>query len=205
MPSRKAILTAAQKAHGTYDSAVERHTDELFGTPSDPDLTPIDERKASPGRVLVEWMGEAGPLAEAKLAAAVQLGLIPKNIVEAWDQVQETATTRLPGFTHHTMTRERDGMSQTYTWGPEIGTYVQEVTHKDADVLLSGSFAAQFRIVGYSGPQPADGDAISRFLEPFVDAELTNKVRHIVIDVTGAPQRLSGVDTRTGNRFGTWN
>ena len=195
------IVEATRKAQRIADPAIERHRDELFGTPSDPDPTPIELRQAGRGRVPLEWIGDDGPLAERRIDAAVTLGLIPKAVVELWKKVHERITTRIPGLTHHTMSRERDGMSETYTWGPHPGTYVQAVTHADADKILAGTFGHQFRLVGYQGSQPADVDPIDRFVAPFVDAETTDKVRHVVIEER-TPEALSGVSP--GSRVGAW-
>jgi hypothetical protein len=180
-------------------AAVARHHAELFGTPAGPDATPVDQRDPGPGRVLVEWIGESGPLADRKLAMAERLGLIPAKVARAWRELHARATTRIPGMTHHTMTRERDGMSETYTWGPY--DYTVAVTHTDADTLLSGSFGHQFRIVGYDGPQPADVAPIDRFLAPFAPLATVQKVRRIDIE-DADPQALVGVQRFTG--LGAW-
>lgn len=201
--TKTALVESINKAMGNTDPAIERHAGELFGTTSDPDFTPVNQRNPGPGRVLVEWIGENGPLAERKLALAVERGWIPKPIVDAWKTLHGRITTRIPGMCHHTMTRERDGMSETYKWGPEVGTYVQAVTYKDAEVLLSGTFAHQFRVIGYQGEQPADANPIDRFLAPYVDAETTDKVRHLVI-VDHADERLVGVGNAGGKRLGSW-
>jgi hypothetical protein len=187
-------MSAANEA-----AAVARHRAELFGTPADPDATPVDQRDPGPGRVLVEWIGESGPLADRKLAMAERLGLIPAKVARAWRELHARATTRIPGMTHHTMTRERDGMSETYTWGPY--DYTVAVTHRDADTLLSGSFGHQFRIVGYAGPQPAGVPAVDRFLTPFVPAETAAKVAAIEIEEE-QPQELVGEQRFTA--LGAW-
>jgi hypothetical protein len=200
MSSRKQIIDAVAKAQGIADPAVERHKDALFGTPTAKDPTPPDQRNPGPGRVLVEWIGEEGPYAEAKLAAAVDLGLIPASIVSAWTQLHGRITTRIPGIASHSMTRERDGMSETIVWGPY--EYVQAVTVKDADTLLSSSFGHQFRILNYAGQQPANVHPIDRYLTPYTDSETVDKVRHIVIE-EDAPEKLVSV-SGPGNRLGAW-
>jgi len=199
MSSRKGIIAATRKVKRIDDPAIERHAGELFGTLSDPNPTPVDARDPGPGRVLVEWIGENGPLAEQKLVMAVQLGLIPPLIARTWRTLQAKATTRIPGMTHHTMTVERDGMTETMTWGPY--DYVQAVTHKDADTLLSGTFGHQFRVIGYTGTQPADMSAIDRFLTPYVSEETDAQVRHIEVDVHPT-EALTGIVP--GTRVGAW-
>jgi hypothetical protein len=198
--SRGAIIEVAKKAQGIDDPAIERHKDELFGKPVAKDPTPPEQRNPGPGRVLVEWIGEDGPYAEAKLAAAVELGLIPAAIVTAWKQLHERITTRIPGIAHHTMSVERDGMSETITWGPY--EYVRAVTIKDADTLLSSSFGHQFRILNYAGQQPANMHPIDRYLTPYSDTTTVEQVRHIVIEES-APEKLTGV-AGPGNRLGAW-
>lgn len=209
--NKKAITDYAKRINGADDPSIAKHAGELFGTPGNPDYTPVEQRKASPGHVLVEWIGESGPLADERLAGAQRLGLIPKVIAEAWTTIHAKATTRVPGLVHHTMSRERDNMSQTYTWGPHPGTYIQEVTYKDAETLLTGSFAAQFRIIGYPGEQPADADPIDRFLanivdangRPIVSAAVVAKVRSVVT-VDGETQRLTGIVNQSGGQLGAW-
>jgi hypothetical protein len=199
MSSRKQIIDATAKAQGIADPAVERHKDALFGTPTAKDPTPPDQRNPGPGRVLVEWIGEEGPYAEAKLAAAVDLGLIPASIVSAWTQLHGRITTRIPGIASHSMTRERDGMSETIVWGPY--EYVQAVTVKDADTLLSSSFGHQFRILNYAGQQPANVHPIDRYLTPYTDSETVDKVRHIVIE-ENVPEALRGLEVISDGRGG---
>lgn len=180
---------------------VERHRGELFGTLTGPNPTPAGERYVPPGRVLVEWLGDASPYGHAQIAAAVQLGFIPKQIVAAYELHTVRMTTRIDTVTHHTMTQERDGMSETVTWGPHLGSYVQEVSTKDADVLLSGTMGHQFRVVGRGAPpagaQPADRDPIERFVPPTLRAA----VRAVVVE-EHAPENLVGVGN--GGRLGAW-
>jgi hypothetical protein len=206
MSRRKDIFDAATRAQGIADPAIEKHAGELFGTPTAKNETPVEQRNAGPGRVLVEWIGDYGPLAKRRLAAAVQLDLLSAEVVEAWERYHRKVTTRIPGLTHHTMTRERDGMSETVTWGP--WDYVQSVTIKDADTLLSGTFGHQFRIVGYTGQQPADMSDIDLYVTPLVqkgkiDAATVEQIEHIVIDES-APEALASIVTQSGGRLAAW-
>jgi hypothetical protein len=206
MSKPKQIGDALQKVRGTYDPAVERHKDELFGTPVAADPTPVDDRNAGPGREYLEWIGEFGPLAQAKLAAAVELKLVPREVAEAWVILNEGATTRIPGISHHTMSVARDGMSEDYTWGPY--EYVIAVKRVDIDRILSGSMGHQFRIIGYQGKQPADYDPIERYTERAIEKDLittdtVDKIRRIVTE-EDPPEKLTGVVAQAGRRLGTW-
>ena len=205
---RRAVFQAARDLHPDDrevvvgdDAAVARHAGELFGTPTGPNPTPPGERYVPSGRVLVEWLGDASPYGHAQIAAAVELGLIPRNVVAAYELHTRRMTTRIDTVTHHTMTRERDGMGATVTWGPHMGSYVQEVSAKDADVLLSGTDGHQFRVVGRGAPpageQPADRDLIDRFVPP----ALRPTVRAVVIE-EGGREALIGVGGR--GRIGAW-
>lgn len=203
-PSQQAIHAAAKKIHRADDPAIERHSAELFGTPTAKDPTPPEQRDAGPGRVLVEWIGESGPLAEARVNAAIDRNLLPATVKLAWEKYHSRITTRLPGLTHHTMSRERDGMSETITWGP--WDYVQPVTIKDADRLLSGSFGYQFRIVGYEGDQPADMSFYDLYLKPAVERGLisqktADQILSIVI-TEHEPEKLVGLEVQSDGRGG---
>jgi len=176
---------------------VARHAAELFGTPADPDATPLDQRHVPRGRVLLEWIGDASPYGQRQIAEAVRLGMIPAVIVEAWKRHTAQMTTRIDGVSHHTLSRERDRMSETITFGPHFGTYAREVSAKDADTILSGPMGHQFRLVGYAGEQPADRDPVERFVPP----GLRDKVRSITT-TDHRPEALAGV--MPGNRTGVW-
>lgn len=190
----KRAATALQKAQGTHDPAVDRHADQLFGKPAEPANVYVQ-----PGRVLLEWIGDRSPHGIAQIRGAIQLGLIPKQIVKAYDDLDLKMTTRIPGITHHTMDHIRDGLSQSYTWGPYH--YVVEVLAADADKILSSTFGHQFRLHNYDGPQPADYDPIQRFVAPYLDADTTAKVRSVVSD-EGPTEALTGIVP--GTRMGAW-
>jgi hypothetical protein len=207
MSSRKQIIDAVAKAQGIADPAVERHKDKLFGTPTPKDPTPVDQRDPGPRRVLIEWIGEFGPLAQAKLAAAVQLGLISPAVKAAWETLHvENISTRIPGLVHHTMSVDRDGMSETYTWGPY--EYVQSVAFQDVDKLIGSESGHTFRIVGYDKPQPSDATPFDLYIKPAVEKgsmtqETADQIEHIVIDEQ-PPEALSGVVPGSGKRVGAW-
>jgi hypothetical protein len=192
--SPKSAATTLQKLQGTHDPAVDRHKDSLFGKPAEPlnDYT-------QPGHVRMEWIGDYSPHGVARIRSAIQLGMIPKHVIKAYDDADAKMTTRIAGLTHHTMDNERDGLSQSYTWGP--WEFVIEVRNEDADKILSGTFGHQFRVHGYDGKQPSDYDPIDRFVAPHVDAETTAKVRAIVTD-EGREEALTGVVP--GGRMGAW-
>lgn len=193
--NQRAIANIAARQRGQDDpDTIARHADELFGSPAEP----LNDYQA-PGTVRVEWIGDSSPFGIEQIRGAIRLGLLPKELIKAYEEADARMCTRIDGLTHHTMTKERDGMSQTYTWGP--WNFVVEVTTADADKLLSGTFGHQFRVLDYAGTQPADYDPIDRFVKPFVSADTTDSVRAVVTDVA-APEDLSGVVPGAG--MGTW-
>jgi len=210
---RRAALQAATRTDrhadvGMADRAdIARHAGELFGTPADPDATPVDQRHVPRGRVLVEWVGDASPLGQRQIAEAVRMGMIPPVVVAAWHHHATGMTTAIPGVSHHTMTRERDGMSETVTWGPHPGTFVREVSATDADTLLSSTFGPQFRVVGRPDQLPAGGQPADRDVFLFVPPSVRERVRSIRI-VDGPEEALAGVTTAAspvGAGKGLWN
>lgn len=189
--------------------AAEANKDEITIVPAgkyaigqrkaEPDATPPDQRYVGPGSVLLEWVGDRSPFAEVRLGMAVQLGLIPAAVVNAWRELSHRLmfSTRVPGVIHKEMTAERDGMSQDYVWGPHPSAYLQRVTYADADRILSSPDGHEFRIHGYEGEQPADWDPFKRFLAPYVPPEVVERARHVVVK-TGGEMPIRGASVRAG-------
>lgn len=218
MPRKGARLAdLAKGAESSVGEVVPSGT--LRSITANPDATPPDQRYVRPGHVLLEWVGEHGPLAYAKLRAGVMLGIVPADLIAAWEIVGDRTIwmTRIHNVIRRELHRDRDGVSQDYCWGPQASAWVQEVTMKDADHILSGPHGHEFRVLFWPGKQPADWDPITRFIEePLEDTigateakAVAARVRAIVIDEQPA-QALRGVEvitTRKGPKRtgrGTW-
>lgn len=180
------------------DAALQRHHGELHGTPAAPDPTPADLRYTWPGRVQLEWVGDVSPYAGEIMVAMDRMHLLPPALAKALEKVALSIAYRVDGVTTRTLTKERDGLTETVTWGPHQGTYVREVTAKDADRILSSVAGKEFRIIGYAGEQPSR-DPIDLYLPPY----LRPTARSVEVRF-GPEERLAGVVVGTGNRVGDW-
>lgn len=178
------------------DPAMVRHSRELHGTPADADPTPPADRFVPKGKVLVEWLGGVSPFSSEEIAALNRMKRIPQDLAKSLLIVAIKTNPRIDGVNWRTFTNERDGMSETITWGPL--NYVRELSAKDADHVLSGPHGNEFRIVGYAGEQPIR-DPIELYLPP----TLRPLARSVEIRI-GPEEKLTGVDTATRNRMGTW-
>jgi len=58
----------------------------------------------------------------------------------------------VPGHNRE-MTKDRDGMTQDYLWGPTARTYIRRMPFRDADRLRSGNSGEEFRIIGVDPAQ----------------------------------------------------
>lgn len=195
---RAAAIRAAARTHrdqgavvGTSPDIV-RHARELFGQDGEPDTTPPETRYVPAGRVLIEWIGDRSPFAHEQVAAACKLHKIPDDLVKAYIRFADVVSTRVDGLTSRTLTKERDGMTETVRWGPKRGTYIREVSAKDADRILS-LCPYEFKLHGYAGEQPYQIDPIDRFVPP----GLRSLVRAIQVRI-GPPEKLAGVKGRMG-------
>jgi hypothetical protein len=138
---------------GNTDPSVERHSDELFGQPSEPDFSPIDIRYVPPKKALIEWVGEPSPF-DSELVRALRLKglLLPIHRLV----LEKIALMRQPRIDRVTSMSlgPRDGLSQIYRWGKMPGTFVIEVEFADVDKILTigqsglGKSINQFRILG---------------------------------------------------------
>ena len=180
------------------DPALERHAQELNGTPADPNPTPPELRYTQPGRVQLEWVGDVSPFAGEVMTALRHLNKLPRPLALALEKVALSIAYRLDGLTTRTLTNERDGMSETITWGPKRGTYVREVTARDADKILSSPAGREFRVVGYAGEQPSR-DPVELYLPP----KLRPVARSVEVRI-GPEENLAGVVVGSGGRMGEW-
>jgi hypothetical protein len=130
---------------GTGDPAVARHRRELFGVPAAPDPHPTEE----PHRLLLEWVGQPSPTDAPLVLALKARGLLFADELLALARLAQRTVRRLDGITSRTLTSERDGLSETLTWGPLPGSYVRSVAFRDAERIL-GLFetGTEFRVVG---------------------------------------------------------
>ena len=180
------------------DSAMQRHGKELFGVQAEVDFTPPELRYVEPGHVLVEWIGDVGPLADEQIAGAIQLGVFSKTLVEAYHKFTRVVTNRIDGVSTRTVTAERDHMTQTYRWGAKLGSYILQMRNVDADRLFSTPCAHEFRMVGkdvIDTPRPTP-------IERFVPGHLQEKVLRVVV-VKGPHEPLLGMHPNLP-RIGFW-
>lgn len=142
------------------DPATRRHDRELFGVADDPDFTPPEARYVQPKRVLLEWVGQPSPFTSPVVLALKAKGLLTPIHRIVLERAALLRIARVDGVTSRTLTKERDGMSETHRWGPKPGTFVREVPFADARRILDGPSGAEFRIAGShadaSGPVEAD-------------------------------------------------
>jgi len=138
---------------GGTDPSIERHRVELYGAPTAPDTSPVDMRYVPPKTVLMEWVGEPSPF-DSPLVQALRLKdlLTPIHRL-VLGQVALLRRPRIDGVTSWTL-GPRDGLTKTYRWGKQRGTFVVEVDFADVDRLLAIGQSGlardlnQFRVVG---------------------------------------------------------
>jgi hypothetical protein len=206
---------------GGSDPSVERHRDELFGRPAAPDFSPIDARYVPPRKALVEWIGDPSPF-DAELVRALRLrGLLTATERLVLGQLTFWRQPRIDGVTGWTL-GPRDGLTKTYRFGKEPGTYVVEVDFADLDNLFAlGEYwlikgervrrpRSPFRVLGSHAdalpPQPADDEAWRRFIDylrrrKLKSAPLSAEEKRLRVR-SGREEGLVGLD-RTGT-VGTW-
>jgi hypothetical protein len=176
------------------------------------DPTPPAERYVRPGYVQVEWLGDRGPLAEFKLRLAANMGMFPRDLLQALEDTTETLlwTTKIPYVMRRDKTIEHDGMSEDYSWGPNPGTYVREVKMADADKILSSPSGYEFLVLDWPRPQPCDFDPIDRFIiEPMKIAKREEEGKAIAarlraMEVRETTQALTGVAPGPEPGPGSW-
>jgi hypothetical protein len=124
------------------DPAVLRHARELFGIQGEPNPS------EAPHRLLLEWVGQASPRDSALVMALKARGLLLRHELAALDRLAQRTIRRVDGVTSRSL-GTRDGLAETYRWGPAPGTYVASVAFADADRILAlFETGAEFRIVG---------------------------------------------------------
>ena len=198
---RRAVHDIAVRGTDTTtdrDPAIQRHKAELFGGEADADPTPPEQRYTQPGRVQLEWLGDVSPFAGEVMSALRFLHKLPKPLAAALEKVALSIAYRVDGLTTRTLTKERDGLTETITWGPRPGTYVREVTAKDADRILSGPAGRQFRVVGWDGAHPSR-DPVDIYLPP----SMRPMARSVNVRI-GPEENLTGVVVGSHGRMGAW-
>ena len=150
---------------GDGDPAVARHARELFG-----DLPEPGRPTKEPHRLAVlEWIGQPSPRDSPLILALRANGLLFRDKVAMLERMVRRTVRRADGVTSRSLTKEREGLAETYRWGPFPGTYVRSVRFADADRIL-GLFetGAEFRIVGThqaSGPARRPDDDWRRLID----------------------------------------
>lgn len=137
------------------DPAVERHRRELFGDQAEPTAHPTEE----PHRVLLEWVGQPSPRDSPLVLALKAKGLLSRAEVAALDRMALRTIRRVDGVTSRSL-GTREGLAETYRWGPLPGSYVISVSFADADRILSlYETGREFRVVGKHAPAREAGPA----------------------------------------------
>lgn len=150
--ARVARLQEAMHVVAGDDAAVDRHRRELFGDPAEPGR-PTDE----PHRLLLEWIGQPSPRDSPLLVALKARGLLDRGEWARLERLAVRAIRRVDGVTSRSL-GGRDGLGESYRWGPTPGSYVRSVSFADAErILAMYETGAEFRIVGKQAP--TDGPA----------------------------------------------
>lgn len=103
-----------------------------------------------PGHRRIEWVGEPSPFDNPETVWKLgtrQYDKPVKDGVPLAEVIRAVARRRIRRSPDHNreMTKDRDGLSRDWVWGPAAGTYVRLLPNADADKLLSGPSAAEFR------------------------------------------------------------
>ena len=100
--------------------------------------------RPAPGHRRIEWVGEPSPFDNPNVALKLACGHYTPIQAETIRAYHRKRIQRTPGH-NRVMTKDRDGMTQDWVWGPKAGTYVRLLPNRDADKLLSGPSGAEFR------------------------------------------------------------
>jgi hypothetical protein len=110
--------------------------------------------RPTPGHRRIEWVGEPSPFDNPNVALKLACGHYTRVQAETIRAYHRKRIRRTPGHNRE-MTKDRDGMTQDWVWGPKAGTYVRLLPNRDADRLLSGPSGSEFRDLDAGGvPSP---------------------------------------------------
>jgi hypothetical protein len=117
---------------------------------------PEDRRPhPAPGHRRIEWVGEASPFDNPVVVWGLATGRYTPLQAETIRAFHRRRIRR--GIAHdREMTKDRDGMSRDWLWGPSAGTYVRLLPNRDADRLLSCPSGPEFRDLDTDGGPPID-------------------------------------------------
>jgi len=185
------------------DPAVARHAAALFGVP-------VVGETAEARRVLVEWVGEPSPRDSVLVTALRTRGLLFLAEEAMLERAALMRIARVDGLTSRTLTAERDRMTETVRWGPDVDSYVRALSFADARRIEDDpDIGHEFRVL-VDGTQ-ASGRAIrpdehwlrlinamrrQRGLPPVAADHAALCIRH------GAEQGLHKIDAP--GRIGDW-
>lgn len=196
------------------DPSIERHAVELFGTPAEPNFVPANVRYVEPRKVLMEWLGEPSPYDSELIRALIMRGLLSPVHRLILDRMSLMRRPRIDGHTSWTL-GPREGLSRTYRWGKQRGTYLIEVDFVDVDRLLAigatglGKTVNQFAVRGdYSeaGPMRAPDEAWAKALDRIAKQQHLPKLpagADRLRIASGPEETLKGVNKE--GTYGQWN
>lgn len=154
---------AIQRATALIASRVENEGTEVRWADETPTGQPIEHESAK--TVRLEWVGEKSPLESLTVQYKMVTGQYTKQQIALLRDAATKTTVRIPHVTGRALGRNDPGLSRDYHWGPHPSTFVLDVTHADAEKILSCRDAHEFRLVGPNGPEPESDLLLPRMRE----------------------------------------
>ncbi len=126
--------------------------------------------QADKAHVYLEWVGQPSPFDSIGIQWMMIGNKLSPKIKRAIREMAAYGVRRVNGSTRRILEqRHIAGLSQDYIWGPneraKPGTptsYIQIVTHRDAELIKASDVADEFRILGM---KEQDGDRIENEME----------------------------------------
>lgn len=111
-----------------------------------------DVGRKLPGHRRLRWVGEPSPYENPAVEYRLAIGGYTPHQRAVLRKMAELRIAPNPKHSRE-LTKDRDGLSKDYVWGPAVGSDVRQVRNRDADIILSGSSGHEFRDVDM--PEPA--------------------------------------------------
>lgn len=124
--------------------------------------------EGEPGR-RIEWIGEQSPLDHDFVSIGISTGRFTKDQVDLIRAAALLACKRTVDMVRR-MSPEDPGLSREIEWGPGKHRWIQVLSYRDADILLSSASAHEFRDL-----DAIDIDAASTLIYPPLDVRLVGE------------------------------